>query len=367
MSSQLGKIFKITTFGESHGHQVGVVIDGCPAGLNIDFSKIQQKLDRRKPGQSPWTSPRKEEDKIKCISGLSGTTTLGSPITLVTDNKDAKPQEYKDINKILRPSHADFTVREKYGFQAPSGGGRLSARETWARVAAAGVAEQVMEQMEPTIKTRAFISSVAQIQAAFDLVHADQISIDSEDFPCPDPEAAKKMKAYIENMKQDGDSCGGTITCLIEGAPTGLGEPIFDKFEALLAQAMLSLPASKSFEVGSGLVGTTQKGSEHNDPFSIDPKTKRIKTLKNSSGGIQGGISNGEMIYFKVGFKPPSTIFKTQDSVDHDQNKVSYTKKGGRHDPCVLPRAVVIVESMAQIVTLDLILRNKASKMNALR
>ena len=362
MSSQLGKVFKISTFGESHGAQMGVVIDGCPAGLELDFNKIQDKLNRRKPGQSSLTSSRKEPDQFKCVSGIENYITLGSPITLTTDNKDAKPNEYQDINKILRPSHADFSVLKKYGIKSSSGGGRLSARETWGRVAAGAIAEQAMNKISPSIETIAFISSVAEINANFDVSNINANSIQDSTFPCPDMNTSKKMKTFIQATKDSGDSCGGTITCIIKGVPQGLGEPVFDKFEALLAHAMLSLPATKSFEIGSGINGTKLMGSEHNDPFTVDENTQKIRTSKNASGGIQGGISNGELIYFKVGFKPPSTIFKPQTSVDLNLKEINYTKKGGRHDPCVLPRAVVIIEAMAELVTLDLILRHQNSQ-----
>lgn len=356
MSSSFGKLFKISTWGESHGGAIGVVIDGCPPQLPITQKEIQRELDRRRPGQSEVTTPRKEDDRVTFVSGLYQGETLGTPIAMLVANKDAQPEAYKEIEGKFRPSHADYTYESKYGIRNPEGGGRASARETIGRVAAGAIAKKILKRAH-NIEIRAYVNSVHTL-----------VSPPLDDFPkeedveanivrCPDPHTAEKMIARIKEAKAQGDSLGGTIICRIANTPVGLGAPVFNKLEADLARAMLSIPATKGFEIGSGFDGTQLKGSEHNDPFKREGNS--IRTTTNHSGGIQGGISNGEEIYFKVAFKPTSTILQKQKTVD-TQGQETEIKARGRHDPCVLPRAVPIVEAMAALVLVDHALLNAA-------
>lgn len=357
MTSSFGRQFSVTTFGESHGRSVGVVIDGVPAGLALDIGFIQAQLDRRRPGQSKLTSPRSEADRIEIHSGVEDGVTLGSPIMLMVQNADQRPADYEDLSGVFRPSHADFTTMAKFGVKAKSGGGRSSARETIGRVAAGAIAEQLLNKVLPGFSIVAWVDSVGAVSAQnLDDKIIDRSQVDAWDVRCPDPKAAEAMTALIESAKQDGDSVGGTIRCLIRGVPAGLGEPVFDKLEADLAKAMLSLPATKGFEIGSGFAGTLLKGSEHNDPFEV--QDGRVGTATNHSGGVQGGISNGALIVFRVAFKPVATIAKPQKTVTTTGESTVLQPKKGRHDPCVLPRAVPMVEAMATLVIADHWLRS---------
>lgn len=338
-----GKNFKLTTFGESHGEAVGGIIDGCPAGLNLDTAKIQQELDRRKPGQSAIVTQRKESDKVIFLSGLFEGRTTGAPIGFIVKNENQKSKDYTHIKDVYRPSHADFTYEKKYGLRDYRGGGRSSARETVSRVVGGAIAKQVI----PDIKINAFVSSVGNIFITKPYQELDFSLIESNPVRCPDPEAALKMENYIKEVKKEGDTVGGTITCVIQNVPIGLGEPVFDKLHAELGKAMLSINAVKGFEYGSGFCGARMKGSEHNDLFNTDGSTKT-----NLSGGIQGGISNGMDIYFRVAFKPVATLMQKQQTIDKGGNEVEMEGRG-RHDPCVVPRAVPIVEAMAALVIAD--------------
>ncbi len=359
--NSFGKIFTITTFGESHGKGIGVIVDGCPAGLEISLDKIQKALDRRKPGQSAISSPRKESDIVKILSGIFENKTTGTPITLLIENEDARPTDYSEIAKSYRPSHADYTYQQKYGIRDHRGGGRSSARETAARVASGSIAMQLLEKYQ--IKITAYVSAVGTIKSEklyselnFDLIEENIVR-------CPDTEIADRMIELIEQVKEGGDTLGGSITCVIENCPVGLGEPVFDKLHADLGKAMLSINAVKGFEYGSGFAGTKEKGSKQNDIFILKENKNSIETETNNSGGIQGGISNGEDIYFTVGFKPVATIMQDQQTISSDNEEVILTSKG-RHDPCVVPRAVPIVEAMAALVIADHLLRNKIYKNN---
>ena len=371
LGNTFGRAFACTTFGESHGGGVGVVIDGCPAGIKIDLAKVQTALARRRPGQSEFTSPRDEADLVECLSGLDRGVSLGTPIALLVRNKDIKPEHYADLTQTYRPSHADYTYEAKYGVRAASGGGRASARETIGRVAAGAIAEQVMATLCPTIEVVAWVDRVKDIAAtSVDMTSVTRALVDADPLRCPDAKARKAMAELIRKTRDAGDSVGGVIAGVVRGCPPGIGEPVFDKLEAELARAMMSLPASKGFEVGLGFAATELFGSEHNDAFTI--RKGRVRTVTNRSGGIQGGISNGEDIWFRVAFKPVATIFKAQDSVA----KISATKSArgksaapslkrvkmqpakGRHDPCVLPRAVPMVEAMALLTICEHLLRN---------
>ena len=354
-----GKLFRITTFGESHGAGIGVVIDGCPAGLTIDESFIQKQLSRRKPGQSAITTSRSEDEQFEILSGVFEEKSTGAPIAIFIRNKDTKPEDYLHLKDVYRPNHADFTYEEKYGIRDYRGSGRASARETVARVLGGSVAQLLLNHHQITI--HAFVSSVGKISLEQNIESIDLSLIDSNIVRCPDAVIAKQMEEYILSIKETGDSIGGCITCVIKGVPVGLGEPVFDKLHADLAKAMMSINAVKGFEIGDGFSSTLRKGSEHNDLFISSDKG--IKTATNNSGGIQGGISNGETIYFRVAFKPVSTIMQEQQSVDKNGNAVALAGKG-RHDPCVVPRAVPIVESMAALVIADHLLRNNNSKIN---
>lgn len=356
--NSFGKLFKISTFGESHCKAIGVVIDGCPSGLEFSEKEIQLELDRRKPGQSKITTQRKESDTVEILSGIFEGKTLGTPIALLIENKDQKSKDYSNIKDTFRPSHADFTYEEKYGLRDYRGGGRASARETAARVAAGAIAKKLL--LHKNIQTTAFVSSIKNIALNKSYKELDFNKIENNIVRCPDTEIANQMIALIEETKDKGDSLGGIITCVVQNCPIGLGEPVFDKLEAQLAKAMLSIPAVKGFEIGSGFEGTMLYGSEHNDEFISE--NGKIVTSTNNSGGVQGGISNGMDIVFKVAFKPTATIMQNQNTVTKDGKK-NILKMEGRHDPCVLPRAVPIVEAMANLVLTDLYLQSKINKL----
>lgn len=356
--NSFGEVFKISTFGESHGKAIGVLIDGCPAGLTISIEDIQLELDRRKPGQSHITTARIEKDQVQILSGVFEGQTLGTPIALLIENEDQESKDYSHLKNAFRPSHADFTYQEKYGIRDYRGGGRASARETATRVAAGAVAKKLNASLTK-LSVKAFVSSIANIHLEKNYQELDLNTTENNLVRCPDEETAKQMIRIIETAKAEGDSLGGVITCVIKDCPIGLGEPVFDKLEAQLARAMLSIPAVKGFEIGSGFEGTKMKGSEHNDVF--EARNDRIVTKTNNSGGIQGGISNGMDIYFRVAFKPTATIMQKQQSVDAAKNEIALEAKG-RHDPCVLPRAVPIVEAMVSLVLADYILISRLSK-----
>ena len=358
--NSFGEIFRITTFGESHGKAIGVVIDGCPAGLGIDLDFIQQELDRRKPGQSAITTQRKESDTFEILSGIFDGRTLGSPIAITIKNEDAKPEDYTHLKDVYRPSHADFTYETKYGLRDYRGGGRASARETAARVIAGAIAKQLLKKSG--IEIAAYVSSVGKIQLEKEYQQLDLSKTESNMVRCPDEETANRMIKLIQETKEKGDTVGGIISCVIKNTPVGLGEPVFDKLHADLAKAMLSINAVHGFEYGSGFAGTKMNGSEHNDVFEKSSDDKII-TQSNNSGGIQGGISNGMDIYFNVAFKPVATIMQSQTTIDKEGNETEIKGKG-RHDPCVVPRAVPIVEAMAALVLADHLLRNKVSKLD---
>jgi chorismate synthase len=358
MSSTFGTLFRVTTFGESHCKSVGVIVDGCPARLKLSEADIQPQLDRRRPGQSDLTTRRNETDTVTILSGTEGGLTLGTPIGMTVPNRDMRPGDYSEMMVAPRPSHADFTYIEKYGIHAASGGGRSSARETIGRVAAGAVAEKLLHQLFG-VEIVAWVSSVGDIEAdpsCIDLNSVTRTDVDASFVRCAAPGSVASMMQLIEEARDASDSLGGTVTCVCRNIPTGLGEPVFDKLEASLAQAMLSIPATKGFEIGSGFAGTKLRGSQHNDPFVA--KNSRIGTATNNSGGIQGGISNGEPIYFRIAFKPAATIAQPQQTVDFQGKPVTLEARG-RHDPCVLPRAVPIVEAMAAIVLADAVLRQQ--------
>jgi chorismate synthase len=353
MFSTFGTVFRATTFGESHCRGVGVVVDGCPSRLPLNEADIQRQLDRRRPGQSRLTTEREEADRVSILSGTENGLTLGTPIALLIPNQDQRPVDYAAMQQIPRPSHADYTYQVKFGIRASSGGGRSSARETIGRVAAGAVAEKYLLERFG-VEIVAWVSSVGEVAAIdVDILSVDRTTIDRSDVRCPHAESADRMTAEIEKVKAARDSVGGVVACVCRNVPAGWGEPVFGKTEALLAQAMLSIPATKGFEIGSGFAGARMRGSSHNDPFM--PKGGRLGTLTNRSGGVQGGITNGEPIVFRVAFKPPATIGQAQATVDFEGIPVTLEAKG-RHDPCVVPRAVAIVESMAALVLADLAL-----------
>jgi chorismate synthase len=354
-----GKLFKVTLFGESHGEMLGMVIDGCPAGLEIDLAIIQSELDRRKPGQSKITTQRKEDDVAKIVSGVFEGKTTGAPITGLIENTDQRSHDYSHIKNKFRPSHADYTYQQKYGHRDYRGGGRTSARETAARVMAGAIAKQLLKKFG--IEIQAYVAKVGNIEMTQKFSEVDFSLIEKTIIRCPQLDVAQKMISLIEEVKSNGDTVGGVITCVIKHCPIGLGAPVFDKLHADLGKAMLSINAVKGFEYGSGFGGVELKGSAHNDEFQqIDGV---ISTKTNHSGGIQGGISNGMDINFNVAFKPVATIMKAQKSIDTEGNNVLVEGRG-RHDPCVLPRAVPIVEAMAAITLVDHLLRNQTSKMD---
>lgn len=357
--SIFGKLFTITTFGESHGKGIGVIVDGCPAGIDINIDFIQSELRRRRPGQSNIVTQRKENDEVQILSGVFEGLATGSPIAMIIPNDDQKSGDYSHIKDSFRPSHADYTFEIKYGHRDYRGGGRSSARETAARVAAGAIAKLFLNKYGIIIN--AWVSQVGAIGMPYPPNNIDYGLIESNDVRCPDPTLAEKMIQLIKQIRKDGDTIGGSVTCNITGVPVGLGEPVFDKLHAELGKAILSINACKGFEYGSGFDGITMKGSEHNDSFFVNEDDK-ITTKTNFSGGIQGGISNGMEIYFRAAFKPVATIIPEQDSVDKYGQPTIITGKG-RHDPCVVPRAVPIVESMTALVLADFILRNKAVKL----
>ncbi len=345
-----GTLFKISTFGESHGEALGGIIEGCPPGITLDFDKVNDEMARRKPGQSAIVTQRKEADEVQFLSGIFEGKTTGTPIGFTIANTNQKSDDYSHIKDTYRPSHADYVYEKKYGVRDYRGGGRSSARETASRVVAGAIAKQLL----PNVKINAFVSSVGEIFIDKPYQDLDFSKIESNLVRCPDDVTAAKMEAYIREVRKDGDTVGGTITCVLQNVPIGLGEPVFDKLHAELGKAMLSINAVKGFEYGSGFCGARMKGSEHNDLYNADGTTKT-----NLSGGIQGGISNGMDIYFRVAFKPVATIMQKQESLDNSGNLVEMQGKG-RHDPCVLPRAVPIVEAMAALVLADFYLRNKS-------
>ena len=357
MASTFGTLFRISTWGESHGGGVGVVIDGCPPRLPLSEEDIQPDLDRRRPGQSDIVTPRKEADTCKILSGVFRGVTLGTPILIMVPNTDARPEAYSEMETHFRPSHADFTYQSKYGVRNWEGGGRSSARETIGRVAAAAVAKKILRALFPDIEILAWVSRIHDIESRVDANSVTLDAIESNAVRCPDQAAAEAMIARIKKIRSEGNSVGGLIDAAVRGMPVGLGEPVFDRLEADLGKAMLSLPATKGFEVGSGFAGTLLSGAEHNDPFEI--RDGRVHTKTNLSGGVQGGISNGENLLFRVAFKPTATISKPQSTVTVEGSESTLAARG-RHDPCVLPRAVVMVEAMTALVLVDHALRQRA-------
>jgi chorismate synthase len=356
MANTFGHLFRITTWGESHGGGVGVVVDGCPPRLALTEADIQLDLDRRRPGQSKIVSPRKEGDTVQILSGTFEDKTLGTPICLLVRNEDARPEAYTEMATKFRPSHADYTYQAKFGIRAWPGGGRTSARETVGRVAAGAIAKKLLRQRYG-VEVLAYVKQVQRIIAEVDPEKVKARDIESNIVRCPDPAAAQRMIRLIEKMRQAGDTVGGIVEGVARGVPPGWGEPVFDRLEADLAKAMLSLPASKGFDIGSGFGGILLTGNQHNDPFRA--KAGQVYTTSNRSGGIQGGISNGQTIYFRVAFKPVATVMHEQDTVDINFKNTTL-KARGRHDPCVLPRAVPIVEAMTALVLVDHVLRHQA-------
>lgn len=358
MSNSYGTLFRISTFGESHGPGIGVIIDGCPAGLVVDVADIQHALDRRRPGQSELTTPRAEADQVEVLSGLFEGRSTGTPIALLIRNQDQRSHDYSHIQHAYRPSHADYTYDQKYGHRDYRGGGRSSARETAARVAAGAVAMAFLRQHG--IAVQSYVSQVGAVAVPVGYEHLNLDLIDSNLVRCPDPETAERMTELIRQTRDRHDTVGGLITGVVRGVPAGLGEPVFDKLHAELGKAMLSINAVKGFEYGSGFAGTLLFGSEHNDQFYTD-EAGQVRTRTNHSGGIQGGISNGQDIYFRVAFKPVATILQPQQTID-DQGQPIELAGRGRHDPCVLPRAVPIVDAMAALVLADMLLRARGSR-----
>jgi len=357
MSSQFGQLFRISTWGESHGGGVGVVVDGCPPRIPLTIGEIQEELDRRRPGQSEIVTPRKEADEAEILSGVFEGKTLGTPIAVLVRNKDARPEAYREMETMFRPSHADYTYEAKYGIRNWQGGGRASARETIGRVAAGAIARKVIRTLHPNVEVLAYVSSIHDIDAAIDPAEVTPEAIESNMVRCPDSGTAEKMIERIKVVRGEGDSIGGTIECVIRNVPAGLGEPVFDKLEADLAKAVMSLPASKGFEIGSGFGGARLRGTEHNDPFAM--QNGEVRTTSNRSGGVQGGISNGEDILFRVAFKPTATVLRPQQTVTNAGEDTTLSARG-RHDPCVLPRAVPMVDAMVWLVLCDHLLRQRA-------
>ena len=357
MSSSFGRAFRVTTFGESHGGGVGVVVEGCPPRLAIDAAEIQHDLDRRKPGQSRLTTSRQEADVVEILSGTFEGRSLGSPIGMLVRNKDARPSAYEDIRDVFRPSHADFTTEAKYGIRNWQGGGRASARETVGRVAAGAIARKLLAEVAG-IEVLAWVERVANIEGKIDPAVVRLEDVESNLVRCPDPVAAERMIEQIDAVRERGDSLGGVVGCVARNVPAGLGEPVFEKLEAELARGLMSLPASKGFEIGSGFAGTLQTGSAHNDPF-VPGEDGSVQTGANRSGGVQGGITNGQPISLRVAFKPTATIRLAQQTVDRDGNAATLEARG-RHAPCVLPRAVPMVEAMVCLVLADHWLRQRS-------
>ena len=357
MASVTGQLFRVSTFGESHGPAVGVIVDGCPPRLAISAEDIQKELDRRRPGQSKIVTQRKESDTVEILSGVLDGLTLGTPIAMLVRNSDQRSRDYDEMKEKYRPSHADFAYDQKYGIRAWSGGGRASARETIGRVAAGAVAKALL-QAHYGVEIVAWVDTVQHIQAQVDPQTVTLEQVEAHIVRCPDLKTAEEMTTLIEAVRKDGDSVGGCVRCVARGVPAGWGEPVFDKLEADLAKALMSLPASKGFEVGSGFAGTLLRGTEHNDPYRAD-EDKHVTTTKNDSGGIQGGISNGMPITMRVAFKPVATVMHEQDTVDVHHENTTISGKG-RHDACVLPRAVPMVEAMVALVLADHALRQTA-------
>jgi chorismate synthase len=362
MGNTFGELFRVTTFGESHGGGIGVVIDGCPPRIEIAEGEIQQELDRRRPGQSKLTTQRKEEDRCEILSGVFEGKTLGTPIAILVRNKDARPEDYSEIGRKFRPSHADYTYEAKYGIRNWQGGGRASARETIGRVAAGAIAKRILSIFYADFEIVGYVAQIHELTATIDRSTVRMKDVEKNSVRCPDAATAKRMISLIEEIRGQGDSIGGVIECVARGIPPGLGEPVFDKLEADLAKAMLSIPAAKAFEIGSGFTATRMRGSEHNDAFEV--RGGKIRTTTNHSGGVQGGISNGEDIYFRVAFKPPATIALQQKTATSSKEQTELAARG-RHDPCVLPRAVPIVEAMAALVLCDHALRQRAIDIQA--
>jgi chorismate synthase len=357
MGSSFGSLFRIATFGESHGGGVGVVIDGCPPRLPLAVEEIQRDLDRRRPGQSALTTPRSEEDRVEILSGVFEGLTLGSPIAMLVRNQDARPQAYEHMKEVFRPSHADYTTRAKYGIRNWQGGGRASARETIGRVAAGAIARKLLASVAG-VEVLAWVRRVHEVEAKIDPAGVTLAAVEATPVRCPEPGAAQEMIERIDAARRRGDSLGGVVECVARNVPPGLGEPVFGKLEADLASGLMSLPASKGFEIGSGFEGTRMTGIEHNDPFVPGPDG-RPRTASNRSGGVQGGISNGEPILLRVAFKPTATISQAQQTVN-ERGEATVLEAQGRHDPCVLPRAVPMVEAMVCLVLADHWLRQRA-------
>jgi chorismate synthase len=362
MASIFGVLFRVSTWGESHGGGVGAVVDGCPPRIQLSEGDIQSDLDRRRPGQSEIVTQRAEEDRCQILSGVFDGFTLGTPILIMVRNKDARPEAYREMETAFRPSHADYTYQAKYGIRNWQGGGRSSARETIGRVAAGAIAKKVLRHWFPEFEVIAYVGRVHRIEAAVDPSNVESAEVEKSIIRCPDTVAAESMIDLIKTMRKEGNSVGGVIECVIRGVPPGLGEPVFDKLEADLAKSMLSLPATKGFEIGSGFAGTELTGAEHNDAFEV--REGKVRTRTNNSGGIQGGISNGENIFFRVAFKPTATILRPQQTVTVSGESTELSARG-RHDPCVLPRAVPMVEAMASLVLCDHFLRQRAQSMSS--
>ncbi len=356
MGNRFGHCFRITTYGESHGGGVGVVVDGCPPGLALSDADLQAELDRRRPGQSRIVTQRQESDRVEILSGIFEGRTLGTPISLLVRNEDARPESYAPFKDLYRPSHADYTYEAKYGRRNWQGGGRASARETVGRVAAGAIARKLLRE-QWGVEIVGWVEQVQRLRAAVDPLRVTRRQVERTPVRCPDPDKAAAMIRLIERVRKDGDSLGGVVGCAARGVPAGWGEPVFDKLEADLAKAALSLPASKGFEIGSGFSAVTLKGSEHNDPFVL--RGGRVRTRSNRSGGVQGGISNGEPIVIRVAFKPTATVLRPQETV-HREGRAAVLQARGRHDPCVLPRAVPMVEAMVALVLADHALRHRA-------
>ena len=356
MGNTFGQLFRVTTWGESHGGALGAVVDGCPSLLPITAEDIQVDLDRRAPGQSHLVTQRKESDTVRILSGVFEGKTLGTPISLEIPNEDQRSGDYAEVATKYRPSHADYTYDAKYGIRDWRGGGRTSARETAGRVAAGAIARKLLA-VRWQVEIVAWVSTVRTIVAECDPNTVTRAAVDATPIRCPDPAVAARMIEAVEQARKDGNSLGGMVTCAVRGCPVGWGEPVFDRLEADLAKAMMSLPASKGFEIGSGFAGTTLTGLEHNDEFYMDGD--RVRTRTNRSGGVQGGITNGETVYFRVAFKPTATVMREQKTVSAAHDDTTITGRG-RHDPCVLPRAVPMVEAMAALVLADHALRNEA-------
>ena len=357
MANTFGHLYRVTTWGESHGGGVGAVVDGCPPQIPLTEKDLQPDLDRRRPGQSKIVTPRNEADRCEILSGVFEGKTLGTPISVWVRNQDARPEAYREMETMFRPSHADYTYQAKYGIRNWQGGGRTSARETIARVIGGSIAKRMFGQLVPRLSVTTFVRQVGTVVARMDAGRVDMREVESNPVRWPDVKEAAQVVRLIERVRSEGDSLGGVVECVVRGCPVGLGEPVFDRLEADLAKGMMSLPASKGFEIGSGFAGVKMRGSEHNDEFFL--QGKKVRTRTNRSGGVQGGISNGEEIVFRVAFKPVATISRAQKTVS-SKGKAVELKARGRHDPCVLPRAVPMVEAMALLVLADHYLRDRA-------